>query len=193
VGIDIGHKQWNTKELARLDLRRSGLACGHSDGLQIPYRPLTGGNTFGIPYAYQWVYTQPSRIEDRPQAIAQWPGQLRVEESAIRPVDPSTPSLRLVNRNPWKQSDLESASAGSQRSLGVFRAEDAATLEEYVNRKRKGGRGLVAKEMLLSTAATSEATQSPRLRMTFKVLSLALSVFQLENLDPTCTRGQACV
>lgn len=32
VGIDIGQKQWNTKELARLDLRRSGLACGQSDG-----------------------------------------------------------------------------------------------------------------------------------------------------------------
>ena len=170
VGIDIGQKQWNTKELARLDLRRSGLACGQSDGLQIPYRPLTGGNTFGIPYAYQWVYAQPSRIEDRPQAIAQWPGQLRVEESMSRPVDASAPSLRLVNRNPWKHSDLDSASAGSQRSLGVFRAEDAAsTLEEYVSRKRAGGRGLVAKEVLFAKDAASEATQSPRLRMAFKV------------------------
>ena len=65
VGIDLGQKQWNLKELARMDLRRAQVATGANDGLQIPYRPLTGGNTFGIPYAYQWVYTQPSRVEDR--------------------------------------------------------------------------------------------------------------------------------
>ena len=69
VGIDLGQKQWNLKELARMDLRRAQVATGANDGLQIPYRPLTGGNTFGIPYAYQWVYTQPSRVEDRALVI----------------------------------------------------------------------------------------------------------------------------
>jgi hypothetical protein len=52
-----------------MDLRRAQVATGANDGLQIPYRPLTGGNTFGIPYAYQWVYTQPSRVEDRALVI----------------------------------------------------------------------------------------------------------------------------
>jgi hypothetical protein len=69
VGIDLGQKQWNLKELARMDLRRAQVATGANGCLQIPCKPMTGGNTFGIPYSYQWVYTQPSRVEDRALVI----------------------------------------------------------------------------------------------------------------------------
>lgn len=156
VGIDIGMKHWNRKELARLDLRAAGVACGQNDGLQIPYRPLTGGNTFGVPYHYQWVYSQPSRVEDREQAIAQWPGNLRLEGLGQVPgtdTMANAAGVRLVNRNPWVQGNGSEQGKekwnggagigvlGSPRlPISIFKATGVAapqSLEEYVQSRKK--------------------------------------------------------
>mmetsp|Transcript_18862 Transcript_18862/g.43361 ORF Transcript_18862/g.43361 Transcript_18862/m.43361 type:complete len:127 (-) Transcript_18862:486-866(-) len=90
VARDIGMRQWHQKEMVRLELRRNRIACQDDDGLslQIPFRPLTGGSTYGIPLPYLWVYAQPSRFEDRPLAVEQWNGRMRLETSDLPKISP---------------------------------------------------------------------------------------------------------
>ena len=191
VGIDIGQKQWNTKELARLDLRRQGFACGQGGGLQIPYRPLTGGNTFGIPYAYWWVYTKPSRMEDREQAIEEWPGNVSLDQTAgyslidgmtSRPLDVS-----LVNRNPWKRSiggeNVDSGCAvlraGTPRaptgSVSVFhRSVAPQSLQDYVEEKKRSRAAVPTEPM--SEGKCPKDDMPARFRVTFKVCASPVSL-----------------
>ena len=172
----MGQKQWNLKELARLDLRKQGVACGINDGLQLPYRPLTGGNTFGIPYAYQWVYTQPSRVEDRELAVSQWPGVIRLEESAKIPLqgagEDAGLGIRLVNRNPWKKVSLgggDSVMQGHHAEYTNLLASQSGgapqTLADFVDEKRRSA--IVAKD----DVSSPQNPAASRLRMTYKVLS----------------------
>ena len=143
VGIDMGAKQWNTKELVRMDLRRAGVACGPNDGLRLPCRPSTGGNTFGVPYPYQWVYTHPSRIEDR---VAQWPGNLKLQGSDVTTRGNSM-GTRRFHRIPWNgdgDGDVPMVS-----------------LQTYVEEKR---RSALAKDLI-----SIPDSASPRFRLAFKV------------------------
>jgi len=154
VGIDMGAKQWNTKELVRMDLRRAGVACGPYDGLRLPCRPSTGGNTFGVPYPYQWVYAQPSRIEDRAQAVAQWPGNLKLQGSDVT-IRGNSMGTRRFHRIPWNgdgDGDVPMVS-----------------LQSYVEAKR---RSALAKDLV---SIPHSASASPRVRLAFKVNSLLRS------------------
>ena len=175
VSVDMGQKQWNTKELARLDLRRAGVACGQSDGLQIPFRPRTGGNTFGIPYPYQWVYTHPSRTEDRKVVLSQWPGKIRLDETSSISFagigDTNAMNIRLVNRNPWMQVDhigVIKPHEGSNSDFGSIEA--CRSLEEYAAEKRRSA--VLVKDSL--TPRSEVESKTPRFRMAFKVTKYSI-------------------
>lgn len=183
VSIDMGQKQWNTKELARLDLRRAGVACGQSDGLQIPFRPRTGGNTFGIPYPYQWVYTHPSRTEDRQVVLSQWPGKIRLDESSSISFagigDTNAMNIRLVNRNPWMQVDQRAVIKPHEVSNTVFGSMEACqSLEEYAAEKRRSA--VLVKDSL--TPRSEVESRTPRFRMAFKVTQYSIYIIQIYSV-----------
>jgi len=178
----MGQKQWNTKELARLDLRRAGVACGQSDGLQIPFRPRTGGNTFGIPYPYQWVYTHPSRTEDRQVVLSQWPGKIRLDETSSISFagisDTNAMNIRLVNRNPWMQVDQRGVikpHEGYNTDFGSIEA--CQSLEEYAEKRRSA---VLVKDSL--TPRSEVESKTPRFRMAFKVTTYSIYTIQIYSV-----------
>lgn len=159
--FDMGHMQWSRKELARQDLRAHRIATDSKGALEIPYRPVSCGSTYGIPAPYHWVYSRASHLENRPLAAQSWADSVRVAASAIdgsvprSPLSPQgsfllpstasplfrsplhTPRALSLHPTPRSPHALPPSDGGGERGSEERAREDAEMSLE--GRKKEGG------------------------------------------------------